>query len=165
LRRIIVVAVTAVVACLVFGSTAPAASKEFKFAGRTNQCPSDQGRCGDVAITLSSNLKKVTSFFVEFQAKCDTQATPITDSLNARNFTAKVAAHTVKFTHDEASSLDLGHGFTGAVTAKLTGKIRAASGNGSGTLSLDIAVKNASGQQVDTCSTGRLPVGWKVKVV
>jgi hypothetical protein len=51
------------------------------------------------------------------------------------------------------------------VTAKLAAKIRAATGNGSGTLQLDVAVKDGSGGQVDTCSTGRLPVGWKVKVV
>jgi hypothetical protein len=30
---------------------------------------------------------------------------------------------------------------------------------------LDLAVKDGSGRQVDTCSTGRRPVGWKVKVV
>jgi hypothetical protein len=51
---------------------------------RTSQCPADQGRCGDVTITLSH---------------------------------------------------------------------------------LDLAVKDGSGRQVDTCSTGRLPVGWEVKVV
>jgi hypothetical protein len=160
-----VIATSAIVACLLLGSTAPAASKDFTFAGRTNQCPSDQGRCGDVAITLSSSLRKVKSFFVEFQAKCDNQSSPVTDSIAARNFATTLASHTVKFTHDEATSLDLGNGYKGAATAKLAGKIRAATGNGSGTLQLDIAVKNASGQQVDTCSTGRLPVGWKVKVV
>jgi hypothetical protein len=105
------------------------------------------------------------SFFVEFQAKCANTGTPVTDSIVARNFPASVAAHTVKFKHHAMSTLDLGNGYTGDVTAKLAGKIRAATGNGSGTLQLDIAVKDGSGRQVDMCSTGRLPVGWKVKVV
>jgi hypothetical protein len=157
--------VCAAAACLPAPTTAPADSKGFKFAGRTSECPSDQGRCGDVTITLSGSLRRVTSLFIEFQAKCENAGTPVTDSIVARNFPASVAAHTVKFEHDAMSTLDLGNGYAGDVTAKLAGKIRAATGNGSGTLQLDIAVKDGSGRQVDTCSTGRLPVGWKVKVV
>jgi hypothetical protein len=34
-----------------------------------------------------------------------------------------------------------------------------------GTLQVDMAVKDGSGRQVDTFSTGRLPVGWKVKLI
>jgi hypothetical protein len=89
----------------------------------------------------------------------------VTDSIVARNFPAPIATHTVKFKHEETSTLDLGNGYSGDVTAKFAGKLHAASGNGSGTVRLDIAVKDVSRRQVDTCSTGRLPVGWKVKVV
>jgi hypothetical protein len=163
-RIVIAVACTAA-ALLLLAAPGPAASKSFKFEGRTSQCPADQGRCGDVAIRLSGSLRRVTSFFIEFQARCENASSPVSDSITAHDIPTTVAAHTVKFTAEDTSTLDLGNGFTGDVTAKLAGRIRAASGNGSGTLELDIAVKDGSGRQVDTCSTGRLPVGWKVKVV
>jgi hypothetical protein len=164
LRRIAFVVVCVALAC----AQAPAAvgaSATFKFSGRTNQCPTDQARCGAVTIRVASNLKRVTSFAAEFQAKCQSATSPVTDTFKVTDFAATVAAHTLKFTHDAAAPLDLGNGFTGALAVKLTGKIRAASGNGSGTMQVDVAVKNASGQQVDTCTTGAVPVAWKVKVV
>jgi hypothetical protein len=164
LRRVAFVVMCAGFAC----AQAPAAlgaSGTFKFSGSTKQCPAEQGRCADVAIRVASNLKRVTSFFAEYQAGCQTAATPVADSISASNFPATVAGHSLKFKHDAATALDLGNGFTGDVTAKLAGKIRAASGNGSGTLQVDVAVKNGSGQQVDTCTTGAVPIRWKVKVV
>ena len=163
--RIVIAVVCAAAACLLLAAPSPAGSKSFKFEGRTSQCPADQGRCGDVAIRLSGSLRRVTTFFIEFQARCENASTPVSDAITARDIPATVAAHTVKFNTQDTSTLDLGNGYSGDVTAQLAGRIRAASGNGSGTLQLDIAVKDGSGRQVDTCSTGRLPVGWKVKVV
>jgi hypothetical protein len=164
LRRVAFVVVCAAFAC----AQAPAAlgaSGTFKFSGSTTQCPAEQGRCADVAIRVASNLKRVTSFFAEYQATCPSSPTPVTDSITATKFAATVAGRSVKFKHDAASSLDLGNGFRGEVSAELAGKIRAATGNGSGTLQVDVAVRNGSGQQVDTCTTGAVPVRWKVKFV
>jgi hypothetical protein len=81
-------------------------------------------RAGSGSILASEGLRRVTSFFVELQVKCENVGTPVTDSIVARNF-----------------------------------------GNGAGTLQVDMAVKDGSGRQVDTFSTGRLPVGWKVKLI
>lgn len=164
MRRIAFVVVCAAFACAQ-APPALAASGTFKFQGRTNQCPADQSHCGDVAIRVARNLKRITSFFAEFQAKCQSAVTPVTDSFTASDVAATVAARSLKFKHEGAAKLDLGNGFVGEVAAKLAGKIRAASGNGSGTLQVDIAVKNASGQQVDTCTTGAMPIQWRVKVV
>src|SRR4051794_30237016 len=82
LRRIAFVVVCAAFACAQ-APAALAASGTFKFQGRTNQCPSDQSHCGDVTIRVAKNLRRVTSFFAEFQAKCQSAVTPITDSFTA----------------------------------------------------------------------------------
>jgi hypothetical protein len=162
LRRLVFICVCAAGACMLSPTAAFAA---FKFEGTTNQCPADQGRCGQVAFWVASNLKRVASFSVEFQAACLTATSPITDALTVRNFAAKASRRSMRLSRTQSATLDLGKGFTGDATATLAGKVSAASGNGSGKVSIAIAVKNAAGQQVDTCTTGAAPLRWKAKVV
>jgi hypothetical protein len=153
-------------ACLVFlcaPASAAVAARGFSFTGSTDQCPADQGRCGSVAIRLSSNLKQVLSFVVEYQAACQNASTPVTETFTARGLPASVKKGTVKFRDTATDKLRLGTGVTGDVTAALSGKLRA-TGNGSGTASIDIVVRNAAGQQIDTCTTGAKPLRWRARV-
>jgi hypothetical protein len=165
LRRTVTLAISVIAAFAPAPAGALAATKGFTFQGRTDQCPADVGRCGRVAFGLSSSLRKVSSFSIEFQAGCRKAPEPVSDALSVSAFATRVGRHAVRLAQDETTSLDLGNGYTGAVTAKLRGSVVAASGTGSGTLRLVIAVTNASGQRVDTCTTGQQPVGWKAKVV
>jgi hypothetical protein len=144
------------------------ASRTVEFGGHTSQCPQLAGRCGQVGFLMLRNLSKVTRFQIEYAATCQSNPSgdPILDGVGTTTLRTSTVGKSHYFTADGDYDLDDDPVTGNKRHAKVTFGARVGThGHAKGTLEVTIAITNAAGQQVDTCTTGSKPVTWSAKLL
>jgi len=146
------VALLAPSTALAEGPTAKAAA--FSFSGKTSQ---NDG----VALRVASSLRRVDGA-IGWKVNCDSGAS-FNDTTRFR-VASGIQNNSVKFAAEDSYGIrDVAPGLDAIVTVEVTGKIRARTGNGSGTLQVTSRVQDKNGNAVDNCTTGASPITWRVK--
>jgi hypothetical protein len=135
------------------------ASHPLTFVGMTNQSPcqmdTDNVFCGAVNVVMTRDLARVKRMLIGFEASCQAPEmfygstwtfTQIPTKRSKRNTVAKFTKHV---SHDQS----LGGGLTAHADTTFAAKVTAGK-SGSGTFQTTIGIVDASGQTIDTCTTG-----------
>jgi hypothetical protein len=167
----VLIPLLAISAAMAVPAQAPAAgthaSRTVEFGGRTSQCPQAAGRCGQVGFLMLRNLSKVTRFQIEYAATCQSNPSdPILDGVGTTTLPTSSVGKSRYFTANGEYDLDNDPVTGNKRHATVTFGARVGMhGHAKGTLQVTIAITNAAGEQVDTCSTGTKPVTWSAKLL
>jgi hypothetical protein len=142
------------------------ASTTLQFGGRTSQCPPTAGRCAQVVFLLARNMHKVKQFAIEYAATCQSNpGDPILDGIGTDTLPIKASGRTYAFNASGTYDLDPDPvtGNKRHATVDFTARV-GRHGRARGTFEATINVVDASGKQVDTCTTGTSIVTWTARL-
>jgi len=140
---------------------AASASRPLTYVGTTNQFPCQMGTdnvlCGTVNLFMGKDLARVKRMLIGFEAPCQAPDmfygttwtfSQIPTKRSKRNTVARFTKHV-----SQEQSLD--DGLTAHADTTFAAKVTAGK-SGSGTFQTTIGIVDASGETIDTCTTGPL---------
>ena len=138
---------------------AASASHPLTYVGMTNQFPcqmdTDNVFCGAVNVFMTRDLARVKRLLIGFEASCQAPnmifgATWTFTQIPTKRSKGNTVA---KFTKQTSQSRSLDGGLTAHADTTVAGKVTAGKG-GSGSFQTTIGISDATGQTIDTCTTG-----------
>jgi hypothetical protein len=130
----------------------------FTFVGTTAQRPcrfdSQNVFCGGVNLFMSRDMKRVKRLIVGFEATCQQPDMFFGTNIVLSGIPAKASKRGSSFQASGPMDTELTDDLTAHVEVGVSGRAKLGS-TGHGTFSITIGIFDGSGQQIDSCQTGR----------
>ena len=137
---------------------AAAAGNPYTFVGPTAQFPcqlhTDNVFCGTVNVFMSKDMKRVKRILLGFEASCQAPDKFFGTNLMLEGLPAKKGRTGSSFTAKMPIESPLPNDLTARAQISVAGKAKLGS-TGKGTFKIAVGIFDSSGQQIDTCTTGR----------
>jgi hypothetical protein len=145
-------------------AAAAAAPSPYTFAGVSAQFPCQMSTenlfCGNVNVDMARDMKRVKRVLIGYEETCQQPDKYVGANMMVTGIKAKRGARGSSFSAAAQGTDDLGGGLTAKTDVRVSGKVKqGAAGGGSFTISTGIF--DASGKQIDSCTTNAVPYTLK----
>ena len=139
-------------------TSAASSRNAYTFAGPTSQFPcqmaTDNIFCGTVNVFMTKDMKRVKRLLLGFEATCQAPDKFFGTNLMLEGLPAKKGRNGSSFTASGPLEAPLPNDLTARAQISVAGKAKLGS-TGKGSFRVTVGIFDSSGQQLDTCDTGR----------